>query len=144
MAEDKAEIWATLMCYQQVLHSPSLQHSSAVEKKAPVLAGPRQAARRYPDPTSRPWPREPGCAHPRAELTLRMHVSPRRQKAGILKSRAKSICSDLNDAWWHHVREVQQKQSDHWEVHSAEQGGGQFWFNWVTGERRWTKPDGTS
>lgn len=91
VAEDKAEIWATLMCYQQVLHSPSLQ-----------------------------------------------------QKAGILKSRAKILCSDLNDVWWQHVRETQLKQSDHWEVHSAEQGGGQFWFNWVTGERRWTKPEGTS
>ena len=64
-------------------------------------------------------------------------------KAEILKRRARKICHELDDAWWHRVREAQLKQVDHWEVHSAEGGEGQYWFNWVTGERRWQKPEGT-
>jgi len=90
VAEDKAEIWATLMCYQHVLNSQVLQ-----------------------------------------------------AKSEILKWRARQICADLNDAWWHRVREQQLQQVDHWEVHTAENGEGQYWFNWVTGERRWHKPEGT-
>lgn len=90
VAEDKAEIWASLMCYQHVLHSQVLQ-----------------------------------------------------AKAEILKRRARKICHELDDAWWHRVREAQLKQVDHWEVHTAEGGEGQYWFNWVTGERRWQKPEGT-
>ena len=64
-------------------------------------------------------------------------------KAEILKRRARKICHELDDAWWHRVREAQLKQVDHWEVHTAEGGEGQCWFNWVTGERRWQKPEGT-
>lgn len=52
IAEDKAEIWAALMCYQQVLKSPAL-----------------------------------------------------RAKAQLLKKRAASICSAMNDAWWVKVRD---------------------------------------
>ena len=88
IAEDKAEIWASLMCYQQVLKSPALQ-----------------------------------------------------AKARLLKKRAKSICSELNDAWWAKVVEAQQQLVDHWEVHYVDsQRGKAFWCNWVTEEKRWHKP----
>ena len=88
IAEDKAEIWACLMCYQQVLKSPALQ-----------------------------------------------------AKARLLQKRARSICSEMNDQWWAMVVEAQRKQVDHWEVHYVDaQRGKAFWCNWVTEEKRWTKP----
>lgn len=92
IAEDKAEIWACLMCYQQVLKSPAL------------LA-----------------------------------------KAELLKRRARAICPELNSAWWARVVESQKKLVDHWEVHYVDsQRGRAFWCNWVTEERRSTKPAETS
>jgi len=88
IAEDKAEIWACLMCYQQVLKSPAL-----------------------------------------------------RAKAALLKKRARGICSEMNDAWWENVVQQQRLLVDHWEVHYADQQRGKaYWCNWVTEERRWTKP----
>ena len=88
IAEDKAEVWAALMCYQQVLKSPALK-----------------------------------------------------AKARLLQKRARSICSAMDDAWWAKVVEAQQKLTDHWEVHYVDsQRGKAFWCNWVTEEKRWTKP----
>lgn len=88
IAEDKAEIWAALMCYQQVLKSPAL-----------------------------------------------------RAKAQLLKQRAASICSAMDEPWWAQVIEHQSKLIDHWEVHYVDQQRGKaYWCNWVTEERRWTKP----
>ena len=43
---------------------------------------------------------------------------------------------------WERVREAQLKQTDHWEMQYADgqYAGRPFWINWVTGEKRWTKP----
>ena len=88
IAEDKAEIWAALMCYQQILKSPSLK-----------------------------------------------------AKARLLQKRARQLCSQMDDAWWAKVVEAQQKLVDHWEVHYVDsQRGRAFWCNWVTEEKRWSKP----
>ena len=88
IAEDKAEIWAVLMCYQQVLHSPALQ-----------------------------------------------------AKAELLKKRARKICPQMDGRWWERVVAAQRQQTDHWEVHYAEQQRGKaYWHNWVTQEKTWTKP----
>lgn len=88
IAEDKAEIWACLMCYQQVLKSPALK-----------------------------------------------------AKARLLKKRASAICPEMDEAWWARVVESQRKLIDHWEVHYVDsQRGKAFWCNWVTEEKRWTKP----
>ena len=88
IAEDKAEIWAVLMCYQRVLHSPAL-----------------------------------------------------RAKGELLKKRARRICPQMDERWWERVVAAQQQQTDHWEVHYAEQQRGKaYWHNWVTGEKTWTKP----
>uniref|UniRef100_A0A7S0EVA2 WW domain-containing protein n=1 Tax=Phaeocystis antarctica TaxID=33657 RepID=A0A7S0EVA2_9EUKA len=95
VAEDKAEIWATLMCYQHVL--------VAQGGASQVLSA----------------------------------------KAELLQRRARQICEHLDEVWWVRVREEQLKQTDHWEAHSSEEPGkGQYWFNWVTGERRSSKPEG--
>ena len=62
-------------------------------------------------------------------------------KARLLQKRARSICSEMNDQWWAMVVEAQRKQVDHWEVHYVDaQRGKAFWCNWVTEEKRWTKP----
>ena len=38
---------------------------------------------------------------------------------------------------------LRRKQQDHWEAHSSDEPGKkQYWFNWVTGERRNSKPEG--
>jgi len=88
IAEDKAEIWACLMCYQQVLKSPSLQ-----------------------------------------------------AKARLLQKRARNICEEMNEHFWARVVEQQQSLVDHWEVHYVDsQRGKAYWCNWVTEEKRWTKP----
>jgi len=88
IAEDKAEIWASLMCYQHVLKT-----------------------------------------------------EPLRAKAALLKKRVLALCSGMDDAWWVRVREAQLKQTDHWEMQYSEQYAGRpFWINWVTGEKRWSKP----
>ena len=64
-----------------------------------------------------------------------------RAKAELLKKRARGICPELNAAWWARVVEAQQKLVDHWEVHYVDsQRGRAFWCNWVTEERRSTKP----
>lgn len=91
LAEDKAEVWAALMCYQQVLGSQAL------------------------------------CA-----------------KAALLKRRARQICDELDERWWARVREAQLTQHhDHWEAHPSDvPGEGQYWLNWLTGERRWQTPEG--
>lgn len=95
VAEDKAEIWATLMCYQHVL----VDQGGAAQ----VLVA----------------------------------------KASLLQARARQICDELDDGWWARVREAQLKQQDHWEAHSSDEPGKkQYWFNWVTGERRDSKPEG--
>ena len=95
VAEDKAEIWATLMCYQHVL----VDQGGASQ----VLMA----------------------------------------KAALLQARARQICDELDEQWWARVREAQLKQQDHWEAHSSDEPGKrQYWFNWVTGERRNSKPEG--
>ena len=88
IAEDKAEVWACLMCYQQVLKSPALQ-----------------------------------------------------AKAALLKKRAKRLCSEMDDKWWANVVTQQRKFVDYWEVHYVDQQRGKaYWCNWVTEEKRSTKP----
>jgi len=89
ISEDKAEIWAALMCYQHIL-------------KTDALLG----------------------------------------KAALLKRRVQQLCYEMDDAWWVRVREAQLKQTDHWEMQYADgqYAGRPFWINWVTGEKRWTKP----
>ena len=64
-------------------------------------------------------------------------------KAALLQARARQICDELDEQWWARVREAQLKQQDHWEAHSSDEPGKkQYWFNWVTGERRNSKPEG--
>ena len=65
-----------------------------------------------------------------------------RGKAALLKRRVTELCADMGrESWWARVRAAQLLQTDHWEMQYAEQYGGRpFWINWVTGEKRWTKP----
>ena len=64
-----------------------------------------------------------------------------RAKAELLKRRARAICAEMDDAWWRAVYEQQQLLTDHWEIHYADaQRGKAYWINWVTEEKRSTRP----
>ncbi|KAL3914739.1 MAG: hypothetical protein SGPRY_007519 [Prymnesium sp.] len=63
-----------------------------------------------------------------------------RGKAELLKKRVLQLCSDMDTAWWAHVRKMQLKQTDHWEPQSILQDGQPMWINWLTGEQRRSKP----
>lgn len=63
-----------------------------------------------------------------------------RGKAELLKKRVLQLCSDMDTAWWAHVRKMQLKQTDHWEPQAILQDGQPMWINWLTGEQRRSKP----
>ena len=86
-------------------------------------------------------PDVPGvCDHPYPPLRS-LKSAELQGKAALLKKRVIELCSSMDERWWGRVREAQLKQTDHWEMQYAEQYGGRpFWINWVTGEKKWTKP----
>jgi hypothetical protein len=66
-------------------------------------------------------------------------------KAALLKRRAHGICSEMNEQWWTRVVDAQERITDHWEVHYSDSHRGKaYWCNWLTQEKRWEKPPGTS
>ena len=140
IAEDKAEIWASLMCYQQVgPHTllTSLGHVACSllpdmgvptvlptgRAATPCHASPDTASTHElhshelhrPSLTSHHLPRltPPHVAVPASQV---LKTPALKAKACLLQKRAKAICPQMDDKWWVKVVEAQRKLIDHWEV----------------------------
>ena len=112
------QVWAVIMCYDQLLGSQALVRKARAAPRATL-------------------------AHPLRGARCTVHVSHHRRhsQADILKKRARGIHESMDAAFWEEVSTAQRSRTDYWEPHRSDDGGGSLvWHNYVTDEKRTERP----